>query len=152
MRGDKKVERNWVQKEVMRYDIVELSVPGNGKRLQLHLQHDVQGNMNFVVSDSRDGLFYARSRDHLDSAMIKWDEALICADEELMKSLLETAKRYPEVYVLICVDLLTQFKEMGQQYKTSQQRAELPCPFSEALISLRPEDDHSRQSSASPIR
>ena len=103
--------------------------------------------MFFVVSDSRDELFYARSRDHLDSAMVKWDEALICLDGNLMKSQLEPAKRYPEVYVLMCVDLLTKFAQtaVGQQYKTSQQRADLLCPFSEAPISLRLEDDHSRK-------
>ena len=153
VRGDKKVEPVWVQKEVMRYEIVESSSPGHrggrpGKRLLLRLQHDVQGNMNFVVSDSHDGLFYARSRDHLDSVMANWDEALICADGNLMKSQLEPAERYPEVYVLICVDLLsTKFAQtaVGQQYKTRQQRADLLCPFSEAPTSLRPEDDHSRK-------
>ena len=144
----------WVEKEVLRYEIVESSSPGNrggrpGKRLQLYLQHPVQGNMNpFVVSDSRNGLFHACSRDHLDGVMVKWDEALLYLDDNLMKSQLEPAKRYPEVYVLICVDLFsTQFAQtpVGQQYKTSQQRADLLCPFSEEPISLRPEDDHSRK-------
>ena len=153
VRGGKKVEPVWVQKEVLTYEIVESSSPGHrggrpGKRLLLRLQHDVQGNMFFVVSDSNDGLFYARSRDHLDSVMANWDEALLCLDGDLMKSQLEPAERYPEVYVLMCVDLFsTQFAQtaVGQQYKTRQQRADLLCPFSEVLTSLRPEDDHSRK-------
>ena len=145
---------NWVKKEVLCYEIVESSSQGHrggrpGKRLHLYLQHPAQGNMNpFVVSDSPNGLFHACSRDHLDGIMVKWDEAIICLDENLMKSQLEPAGRYPEVYVLICVDLFsTQFAQtaVGQQYKTSQQRADLICPFSEALTSLRPEDDHRRK-------
>ena len=97
----------------------------------------------FVVSDSNDCLLYARSRDHLDSVMTDWDVALIFADEPLMKSLLERAKRYPEVYVLICVDLLTKpefAQTVGQQYKTRQQRADLFCPFKDSEVLIRPED------------
>ena len=97
----------------------------------------------FVVSDSQDGLFHTCSRDHLDSVMTDWDVALIFADEPLMKSLLERAKRYPEVYVLICVDLLTKpefAQTVGQQYKTRQQRADLFCPFKDSEVLIRPED------------
>ena len=133
----------------MRYEIVESSSPGlrggrPGKRLLLRLQHDVQGNMYFCVSDSNDGLFIcACSKDHLDSVMVNWDEALLCLDGDLMKSQLEPAKRYPEVYVLMCVDLFsTQFAQtaVGQQYKTRQQRADLLCPFKDSEVLIRPED------------
>ena len=49
----------------------------------------------------------------------------------------------PEVYVLICVDLLTKpefAQTVGQQYKTRQQRADLFCPFKDSEVLIRPED------------
>ena len=101
----------WVQKEALRYEITEssTSVRGRpGKRLWLRLQHDVQGNINaFVVYDSNNGLFNACSKDHLDGVMSNWDEALLCLDGGLMKSQLGHAVRYPEVYVLMCIDLFS---------------------------------------------
>ena len=153
----KKVEPVFDELTKISYQIVESSSPGHhggltltrGKRLLLRLKHDVQGDMSFQVSDSNDGLSLGHcSRDHLASVMVNWDEALLCLDGDSLKSQLESAKRYPEVYVLMCVDLFsTQFAQtaVGQQYKTSQQRADLICPFSEALTSLRPEDDHRRK-------
>ena len=154
VRGGKKVEPVFDELTKISYQIVESSSPGHrggrpGKRLLLRLKHDVQGDMSFQVSDSNDGLFLGHcSRDHLASVMVNWDEALLCLDGDSLKSQLESAKRYPEVYVLMCVDLFsTQFAQtaVGQQYKTSQQRADLLCPFSEEPTSLLPEDDHSRK-------
>ena len=142
----KKVEPVFDELTKISYQIVESSSPGHhggltltrGKRLLLRLKHDVQGDMSFQVSDSNDGLSLGHcSRDHLASVMVNWDEALLCLDGDSLKSQLESAKRYPEVYVLMCVDLFsTQFAQtaVGQQYMTSQQRADLLCPFSEDLL------------------
>ena len=85
VQGDRKVERNWVQKDMMRYEIVESSkrycshgTMRNATRLHLYLEHPVQGNMDFCVSNSRDELFHLRiSKDHLDSIMVSWDEAVV---------------------------------------------------------------------------
>ena len=142
-RGFKKVEPVFDELTKISYHIHESSSPGNpggwrGQRLLLHLKHDVQGNMFFQVYDSNDGLVLGHcSRDHLAGVMVSWDEALLCLDGDSLKSQLESAKRYPEVYVLMCVDLFsTQFAQtaVGQQYMTSQQRADLLCPFSEDLL------------------
>jgi len=156
VRGSVKVERNWVDGEVMRYESVESSYvyydrgsKRNGRRLHLYLERPDQGNMNFCVYDSRHGLFplLRSSKDHLDSIMVDWDQAIICADENSLEDQLTPAKRYPEVYVLICVDLLTRFAQtpVGQKYKTSQQRADLLCPFPESE-ELMHDDDRSQRS------
>ena len=57
--------------------------------LRLYLKHLLHGSMNFQVSNSRDELFYSRSKDHLKGIMDTWDWAFICADENLMKGLIE---------------------------------------------------------------
>ena len=137
-----------------RYAIMEGSTQGmqNGRSkllslLRLYLdEHPLHGSMNFQVSHSRDQLFCSRSKDHLKSTMDTWYEAFVCFDENLMKSLIKPdqegglpkAARYPEVYVLICCDLLAKFAPA--QYQTSQKRADLLCPVkaevhSEMLIS-----------------
>ena len=93
--------------------------------------------MHLFVSDSREQLavgLCSRGKDHLKGIVDVWDTALSCADEGKMQGLLKKegtalpeVARYPEVYVLICCDLIAKFAPA--QYQTSQQRANLMCPL-----------------------
>ena len=117
--GARKIDPDWVG-EALRYAIQEDSpqhvVAGRMKvysRLRMFLEHPRYGSMHLYVSDSREqlGSAYSRNKDHLGRIMGIWDEAY--EDEHKTRGLIKKegttlpdVARYPEVYVLICCDLI----------------------------------------------
>jgi len=142
VRGDRKILPDWVDGEALRYTIEEDSprgvVAGRMKvfsLLRLRLEHPRCGSMHLFVSDSREQLgSYLRSKDHLGCIIGMWDTALACSDVRQMRDLvvckddakLPDVARYPEVFVLICCDVI---RLAPKQYSTSQQRSNLFSPL-----------------------